>query len=200
MERLVSAVVLAAGKSERMGRLKQLLPFGKRTVVETVTKTLQLVGCTEILVVLGHRASEIAHVLPNTVRTVVNEDYESGMFSSVLAGLNALDSQADGMLLLLGDQPQIRAGMVKAVIDRFAQSDEGIVIPVVDGKRGHPVVIDVRRYGEEIRDLDGSEGLKPVMRGHLEDTGFVEMDDEAILRDLDTPEDYEREIRLIQEQ
>ena len=138
MERLVSAVVLAAGKSERMGRLKQLLPFGKRTVVETVTKTLQLVGCTEILVVLGHRASEIAHVLPNTVRTVVNEDYESGMFSSVLAGLNALDSQADGMLLLLGDQPQIRAGMVKAVIDRFAQSDEGIVIPVVDGKRGHP--------------------------------------------------------------
>ena len=196
----MSAVVLAAGKSERMGRLKQLLPFGKRTVVETVTKTLQLVGCTEILVVLGHRAGEIAHVLPNTVRTVVNEDYESGMFSSVLAGLNALDSQADGMLLLLGDQPQIRAGMVKAVIDRFAQSDEGIVIPVVDGKRGHPVVIDVRRYGEEIRGLDGSEGLKPVMRGHLEDTGFVETDDEAILRDLDTPEDYEREIRLRQEQ
>ena len=196
MGKRVVAVVLAAGKSQRMGRLKQLLPFGGRTVIQAVVDMLQSVEIEEIVVVLGHRAEDVGQVLAGSARCVENPEYADGMFSSVLAGLNALDPDVDGMMLLLGDQPQIQASVVKTVLDRFYATHKGIVIPEVQGKRGHPVIIDVRRYGEAIRALDGSEGLKPVVRGHPEDTEVVRIDDESILRDLDTPEDYERELRL----
>lgn len=192
----IVAVVLAAGLSRRMGRPKQLLPFGRRTVLQTVVDMLQSVPVEQIIVVVGHRSDEVVTLLPPGVRAVVNEDYVSGMFSSVLAGLGALPPDTEGMLLLLGDQPQIRAEVVRAVIDRFKTGDRGLVIPETDGKRGHPVMIDVRKYADEMRRLDGSEGLKPVVRGHPEDTAIVAIEDEAILRDMDTPEDYERELKL----
>ena len=118
------------------------------------------------------------------------------MFSSVLSGLEALGNDVDGMMLLLGDQPQIRGEVVDAVLDRFRKTDKGIAIPEVEGHRGHPVIIDVNRYGAAIQDLDGSEGLKPIVRGYPDDTDFVVLDDPSILRDMDTPEDYERELRL----
>ena len=196
MDKRVDAVVLAAGKSQRMGRLKQLLPFGGRTVVQTVVDMLQSVEVGEIVVVLGHHAGDVGQVLAGSARCVVNPEYEEGMFTSVLMGLNALNPNAEGMLLLLGDQPQIQNSVVKMVLDRFSSTDKGIVIPEVLGKHGHPIIIDVHRYGEAIRSLDGSQGLKPVVRGFPEDTEIVTIDDESILRDLDTPEDYERELRL----
>lgn len=198
MDKPIAAVVLAAGKSQRMGQLKQLLPFGERTVLQTVVHMLQSVPVEEILVVVGHRSDEVCTALPSDVKCVVNTRFEEGMFSSVLAGLDALPSDVAGMLLLLGDQPQITSSVVRAVVDRFQATDRGIVVPEVEGKRGHPVLIDVHRYGDEIRSLDGSSGLKPVVRGHPEDTDVVAIEDPAILRDLDTPEDYERELRLRQ--
>ena len=196
MDKRVVAVVLAAGKSQRMGRFKQLLPFGGRAVVQTVVDMLHSLEIEEIVVVVGHRADEVRKVLADSARCVENPGYADGMFSSVLAGLNALDPKVDGMMLLLGDQPQIRVSVVKTVLDRFCSTGKGIVLPEVLGKRGHPVIIDVQRYGEAIRALDGSEGLKPLVRGYPEDTEIVKIDDESILRDLDTPEDYERELRL----
>ena len=197
MSRRIATVVLAAGMSRRMGQPKQLLPFGGSTVLRTVLKMLQSVsGRGDVVVVLGHRADEVRKVLPAEVRYVINEAYAEGMFSSVLAGLASLDEDVEGMLLLLGDQPQIRASVVQAVLDRWEQTDKGIVIPEVGGKRGHPILVDVRRYGEAIRSLDGSEGMKPIVRGYPEDTAVVILGDESILRDLDTPEDYELEIKL----
>jgi molybdenum cofactor cytidylyltransferase len=196
MRKRISAVVLAAGKSQRMGSLKQLLPFGDRTVLQTVVDMLQSVNLDQILIVVGHRCEDVEASLPSGVDVVRNDRYEEGMFSSVLTGLDALSPETDGLLLLLGDQPQIRPEVVGAVIDRFQGGQHGIVLPEMGGKRGHPVLIDVRRYGDEIKALDGSEGLKPVVRGHPEDTEVVLIDDEAILRDMDTPEDYERELRL----
>jgi molybdenum cofactor cytidylyltransferase len=197
MNKRVVAVVLAAGKAERMGRLKQLLPFGQKTVLETVVDTLLATSVAEILVVLGHRAEDVQAVLSGrNVSSTVNPNYEKGMFSSVLCGLDTLPQDADGMMMLLGDQPQIRASVVNAVLDRFQVTDKGIVIPEVQGHRGHPVIIDIHRYGPAIRSLDGAEGLKPVVRGFPDDTEIVRLDDESILRDMDTPEDYERELRL----
>lgn len=197
MRKRVSAVVLAAGKAERMGRLKQLLPFGERTVIETVVETLSATDVDEIVVVLGYRAEDVrARLSSQDIRCVDNPGFEAGMFSSVLCGLNTLEANTAGMMLLLGDQPQIRVDVVQAVLDRFRAADKGIVIPEVEGRRGHPVVIDIERYGEAIRALDGTEGLKPIVRGYPEDTARVPIQDEAILRDMDTPEDYERELRL----
>ena len=197
MKKRVVAVILAAGRSERMGRLKQLLPFGSKTVIETVVDMMLETSVDDIVVVLGHHADEVESVLSNrSVRSVVNSSYETGMFSSVLSGLEALGKDVDGMMLLLGDQPQIRGEVVDAVLDRFRKTDKGIAIPEVEGHRGHPVIIDVNRYGAAIQDLDGSEGLKPIVRGYPDDTELVVLDDPSILRDMDTPEDYERELRL----
>jgi molybdenum cofactor cytidylyltransferase len=197
MRKRVSAVVLAAGRAERMGRLKQLLPFGDRTVIETVVQTLLATDVDEIVVVLGSRVDDVRAVLADLpIRCVVNPDYEAGMFSSVLCGLAHVEADSEGLMLLLGDQPQIRVSVVQVVLDRFRSTDKGIVIPEVEGSRGHPVAIDIGRYGEVIRALDGSEGLKPLVRGHSADTELILVQDDAILRDMDTPEDYERELRL----
>ena len=199
MAKGITAGVLAAGKSQRMGQLKQLLPFGDLTVIQTVLRSLEQAGIDDILVVLGHRADDIAAVLPPEVQVVRNAAYEEGMFSSVLAGLNALEPDVEGMMLVLVDQPQVDPGAYAAVASAYLATDKGIVIPRVSGKRGHPSVIDVARYGIEIRELDGSEGLKPLVRGKPYDTEWVDIADGSILRDMDTPEDYARELRLREE-
>ncbi|HAA76473.1 TPA: molybdenum cofactor cytidylyltransferase [Candidatus Latescibacteria bacterium] len=196
MSQTIAAVVLAAGLSRRMGRPKQLLPFGEDTVLQTVVKMLQSVPVERVVVVLGYKAVAVRESLPEGVEYVVNANYTEGMFTSVLAGLGAIEKDADGMLMLLGDQPQITAEVTRAVKDRFHRTEKGIVIPEVEGRRGHPVAIDINRYGDRIRGLDGAEGLKPVVRGYPDDTDVVCWDDASILRDMDTPEDYEREIRL----
>ena len=84
--------------------------------------------------------------------------------------------------------------VVQAVLRAYREGDRGIVIPISGGKRGHPVLVNLSRYRDEILRLSGDEGLKPVMRGHPHDTLEVPVDDEGILRDLDTPEDYRAEI------
>lgn len=198
MHKRVGAVVLAAGMSTRMGRLKQLLPYDGKTVVETVVSRLREAGLTSIVVVVGHRADEVRAAVGDSARCALNAHYADGMLSSVLTGLDALEPSTHGMLLALGDQPQIAPAVAAAVLKRFQETDRGIVIPETAGRRGHPIVIDVDRYGDAIRGLDGSEGLKPIVRGHPEDTEIVKVDAGAILRDLDTPEDYERELRLLE--
>ena len=98
------------------------------------------------------------------------------------------------MLLALGDQPQIERSVAAQVIEAYRAGSAGIVIPVVHGKRGHPVLIDVDRYRLEISELSGDMGLKPVVRGHPEDTLELDLENEDILRDMDTPEDYQSEL------
>ena len=180
-----------------MGTFKQLLPFGGRTVVESVVQAVLDGGVDALTVVLGHRAEEVRRALvPLGVTTVVNEAYRNGMFSSVLCGLRQIPP-ADSLLLALGDQPQISAPIVKTVIAAFRSGQAGIVVPVYEEKRGHPIVLDLIRYRAEIEGLTGGEGLKPVVRGHPEDTLELTIEDERILRDMDTPEDYERELALL---
>ena len=191
MTRKVHALVLAAGLSTRMGRFKQLLPFGDVTVVESVVRAVFDGGVDALTVILWHRADDVAHVLRSTgVETVYNAKFRDGMFSSILCGLSSVSNDC-GVMVVLGDQPQIKSGVVRQVADAFRKGAAGIVVPVANGKRGHPVVIDSERYRDEIMTLS-----KPVVRGHPEDTLELALTDERILRDLDTPEDYARELDL----
>lgn len=194
MVKSIHGFVLSAGLSSRMGRFKQLLPYGKETVVGSVISALKGGGVDRVTVILGHRAEEVEKVLAGQgVRTVVNVDYLSGMFSSVLCAVGQASGE-EALMLALGDQPQITSEICRRVVDAFQTSDRGIVIPVFSGRRGHPIVIDLAKYGDEIMRLDGSEGLKPVVRGHPEDTLEIPFEDDSILRDMDTPADYDREI------
>ena len=191
----IYGLVLAAGMARRMGRTKQLLPFGDKTVLQTAVDTLVDAKLAGVAVVLGHDAEAVRESLRDRpVRFCVNEAYREGMFSSVLCGLRGLPADADAALIALGDQPQIALNAVRAVARAYREGDKGIVVPVSGGKRGHPVLIDLPRYRREILSLSGDRGLKPVVRGHPEDTLEVPVDDEGILRDLDTPEDYRAEV------
>ncbi|MDE3000702.1 MAG: nucleotidyltransferase family protein [Gemmatimonadota bacterium] len=195
MEKRICALVPAAGLSTRMGSPKQLLPFGEKTVLQTVVDTLLEANLDGILVVLGHRADAVRESLAERpVSFHLNPDYRKGMFSSILCGLSALEKSADAALIALGDQPNVRAGVVRKVAAAYRNGNKGIVVPVYRGRRGHPALVDLGRYACEIRSLGGEEGLKPVMRGHPGDTEEVEVEDEGVLRDIDTPEEYRAEL------
>lgn len=195
MKEQIYGLVLAAGMAQRMGSTKQLLPFGDRTILQTVVDTLSGADLVGVVVVLGHDADAVRESLRGRpVLCCVNDAYREGMFSSVLCGLRHLPADAGAVLIALGDQPQIELNVVQAVVRAYREGDRGIAIPISGGKRGHPVLINLSRYQSEILGLSGDEGLKPVMRGHPQDTREVSVDDEGILRDLDTPEDYRAEL------
>src|ERR1043166_8726264 len=122
---MTSAIVLAAGMSTRMGTLKQLLPFGKSTVLGSVIENLRVAGLDRVVVVLGHEANKVRESIATTkVEFVTNEDHVLGMFSSVQTGLRALGSDTETFLICLGDQPSIRGETIRALIGSFAKCDK----------------------------------------------------------------------------
>jgi molybdenum cofactor cytidylyltransferase len=133
---------------------------------------------------------------PMSVRLsfTINEGYMSGMLSSVQAGFRALPADAKAAVVMLGDQPFLPSAVVDAVVAAYRESGMGIVIPIFRGRRGHPVLIDLK-YRDEVLGLDPADGLRQLMRAHPADIREIEVDDPGILRDLDTPEDYQDGVR-----
>ncbi len=187
---MIWAVVLAAGESRRMGTQKLLLPFGDTTVVAAVVRSARASRAGRTLVVLGaDRAAVRLELEPRGVEFAVNEDYQLGMLSSVQAGFRALPADAAAAVVMLGDQPFLPSRVIDAVIGAYEEHGRGIVIPAFQGRRGHPVLIDLKYRGEVLA-LDPADGLRRLMRAHPGDILEVEAGDANILRDLDTPEDY----------
>jgi molybdenum cofactor cytidylyltransferase len=196
---LISAVVLAAGLSLRMGRLKQLLPFGNHTVIEQVVGTLLRSPVDEVLVVVGHERARIEAVLAGwPVRTVFNAGYAGGeMLSSVQAGLGALAPDCRAALLALGDMPGLERDVVGQLVDAYHRAgDEAVYIPSHRMRAGHPVLVP-RPYWEAILGLPPGSSLRSVLRGPDTRVVWVEVDTPSVLRDVDTPEEYERELRRL---
>lgn len=187
----VVAIVLAAGLSSRMGRLKQLLPLCGRPVVRVVVERVAP-RVNEVVVVVGHRAEEVRRALfDSPARCVHNADFAMGMSTSVACGVLAAPD-ADAWLICLGDQPGVADGPIAAVLAAAAASGRGIVVPTWDGRWGHPILLR-SRYREEVLALGGERGLNVVTRGHPDDTLAVPVADQAVVEDMDTPADYERE-------
>ena len=198
---LIAAVVLAAGESRRMGTPKQLLPLGPRRVIEWVLAALVKAGLDEIIVVTGYRRGEVeAALTPHPVRCIYNPDYAAGeMLSSIQAGLRALGPQAEAALVVLGDQPQLQATVVQAILQAYrAGGGERIYIPTYEGRRGHPICLP-RPFWEGVLALPWTASLRDLLRQHGADIVEVPVPTPSILRDLDTPADYEREVRLARE-
>ena len=196
----MTGVVLAAGESRRMGTPKQLLPFGDRTILERVVDTLLAARMEEIIVVLGHLADRVRTVLGDRrVRTVVNETYQQGMLSSVKCGVRAIPTDGDAVVLALGDQPQIEQGVVREIIARYREGLAGIVIPRYGEKKGHPIVIDLHKYRDDILTLPEGVGLNALMQAHGDDVRLIEVGTEDIIRDIDYREDYDRELARLAE-
>ena len=190
---MISAILLAAGESKRMGELKQLLPFGTSTIVENCIANLLASNIDELIVVLGHRSSEIEAKLQGLpLKTVINQSYREGMTRSIQTGLASVNPQTRAVLLALVDQPRIPSSIINRVIDAYKQSGAIIVKPRYQGKSGHPVIIDMACRAE-IESLDPSVGLNQITRAHAANTLFIDLDSPAVIDDIDTPEDYKRQ-------
>ncbi len=187
---MIWAVVLAAGKSERMGSAKLLLPMGRSTLIETVIGGILRSRPDGVLVVLGADREKLEPVIGKyPVRTVFNPDFEQGMLSSVKRGFEAVPPDARAVLVFLGDQPAPPASVTGRIIDAYRKTGKGIVLPAYRGRRGHPVLIDVK-YRGEVAALDPWIGLRQLPHAHPDDVLEVKVRTEAVLRDIDTPEDY----------
>jgi molybdenum cofactor cytidylyltransferase len=188
------AIVLAAGASSRMGTQKLLLPYEGKTIIEKVIEQVESVVQSDIMVVLGSHHHEIRDKIGKPhLKYIQNMQYAEGMLSSVICGFKALPDDAKAALLFLGDQPQIPSGVALEVVSAWKQSGKGIVIPVYSGKRGHPVLIETR-YRTEIEQLDPEQGLRILSKIYNSDVQEVECSYQEILRDIDTPDDYNQEI------
>lgn len=194
----ISGILLAAGLSTRMEQPKQLLPFGKSTIVETVLDNMLEAKFSEVIVVVGHCAEQIQDLLmERPVKIVFNPDYREGMLTSAQAGIRSLNfaNTRDAFSLMLVDQPFIASELIDKVIDAYAQTDKGIALPSYNYKRGHPVIFH-HQYANEILALgEESGGVRSLFKSHNEDIHYVPVDTDDVLRDIDYREDYERALR-----
>jgi molybdenum cofactor cytidylyltransferase len=193
---MIPAVVLAAGTSSRMGRSKATLPLrGGDTFLSRIVRTFLEAGIDEVVVVVGHEAEMVMSAFGQsglTARFVVNPDFPQGQFSSILAGLEAIDRPGTAaMLMTLVDVPLVKATTVRAVIDAYRRTGAPIVRPTRATRHGHPVLID-RSVFAALRAADRAAGAKPVVRAYASAAGDIEIMDEGAFADFDTPEDLER--------
>lgn len=221
----VSAIVLAAGLSQRMGKKnKLLLEVGTQTLIEKVVETVLMSKIEEVVVVLGHEAIKIQRVLRGkAVKMVKNPLYQLGMTTSIQAGVQATSKESKGYMIVLGDLAQIEVTELDLLIEAFqnvievshkkeeAESStienssfvedviiEGsaklhlspIVIPVFEGRKGNPVIFS-DYFREAILQHSNMNGCKGIIEEHSDCVITVEMPNNHVLKDVDTPEDYD---------
>jgi molybdenum cofactor cytidylyltransferase len=190
---MMRAIVLAAGRSSRMKTQKLLLPFGGGTVIGYIVDQLLGSALDEVVVVVGHDGERVAEALASrAVRVVTNPDYASGMLSTVRCGLRAL-APCDGVLVALGDQPAITSALVDELVGAFARAGKGILVPLHDGMRGHPPLF-AARYQDELLTRYDDVGLRGLLTAHPEDVLELSVPTDAVLSDMDYPEDYQQEL------
>jgi len=197
---MICALVLAAGESRRMGTPKLLLPFGDKTIIEHIVDNINQSEVDKILVVLGSHREEIQNKLADRpVSTVVNHRYREGMLSSIQIGFGALPKDTAAALVCLGDQPFIPFSVIDALIEVYQKTKRGIVLPVYQKKRGHPLLIDIK-HKQEVLNLSPDIGLRALVHKYPQDVQEAEVDTPHILKDIDKPEDYARELKIKEEE
>jgi len=188
----IAAVILSAGQSVRMGGFKPLLPLGGAPVIEQVAKLFLGAGIGHVVVVTGHRASEIHEVVaPLKIKCVKNPDYRQGMFTSVQTGLRNLPHGCAAFFIHPVDIPLVRRHTVKRITTAFLATSPAILYPTFDERRGHPTLIRADLV-PGILAWHGRGGLRTFLQGHDDESLELPVVDEAILLDMDTPEAYRR--------
>lgn len=185
----VAAILLAAGRSRRMGAFKPLLPFGGRTVVEACVCNLLEGGASEVVVVIGHRAEEMRAALAHLpVRLSFNPDPESEMGASIACGASLLSSEAEAILISLVDHPAVPPEVIRNLIDAWRESGAPLLVPEHAGRGGHPVMVDAT-LRDRLLHLDSERGLRALFDNRSE-VARVRVQSPYIARDMDTWDDY----------
>ena len=191
---MLAAVILSGGASSRMGSPKALLPYQGRPFLEHL---LEITTRPEIVarkVVLGADADSIAKAIPlKANEIVINPDWEKGQLSSIQAGVRKLPAGTDGILLFLVDHPLISSALVGELIAQFYKSKKPIVLPVYEGRRGHPVIFSASLYDELLR-APLETGARAVVWAHADDVDEVRTNEEGCVLNLNDPETLNRAV------
>lgn len=197
MVSMISAILLAAGEAKRMGKPKQLMPLGEKTILEHSLDNLLGSKVGEVIVVVGYEAEAVAKkVATRPVRIAVNPDYKQGMSTSLVKGLDLVSDGAKAIMVALADQPFISSQVINQLINEFETHKKGIAVPVYKGKRGHPIIFAIK-YKAELLRLSGDTGGKAIIDQHPDDVLEVAVDSEDIHIDIDDMKSYEKEKKKI---
>ncbi|WP_138379697.1 nucleotidyltransferase family protein [Luteithermobacter gelatinilyticus] len=189
----VAALLLAAGQSRRMGEEnKLLLPYHGDTVVGRAATCLLDSAAAPVIVVTGYQAGEILSALAQKqVQFVHNPDFAGGISTSLKAGLAALPGGVEAVLICLADMPDITPDLLNQMIAAYKAKPGKIIVPVRSGRRGNPVLWD-KVFFPEMMALGGDQGARSLMGTHADDVVELSVGTDAIFRDIDTMEDYQR--------
>jgi molybdenum cofactor cytidylyltransferase len=197
---MIPALVLAAGRSSRMGRPKALLQLGKDIFLTRIVGTLREAQVEEVVVVLGYEAEAVAEALSSarvSARAVVNEQFEQGQLSSLIAGLAVIDRpDVVAGLVTLVDMPLVAPATVRAVLSCYRRTHAPVVRPTRDNAYGHPVLFD-RSLFSDLRAADPAAGIRSVVRAYASPAGAVRVNDDGAFLDVDTPAEYEQVLRML---
>ncbi len=185
----VSAILLAAGRSQRMGAPKPLLPVQGRPAITRCLESLHNSGVAEIVLVVNPEGGDIVTAAKDTpVRVAVNERPVSDMAASVMAGLALVDRDATGVMVCLCDHPLIRPETLESMISAHSRTPGAIIIPVYRGRKGHPTLFPRL----DLEDLGTYATLRDVIGRHRAKISLLDVEDEGVILDMDTPEDYRK--------
>lgn len=190
---MISALILAAGQSKRMGSAKMSLPWGDTTVLGHVIDVFRGAAIEDVLVVSGGDRVAVETIAGRCrAHAVFNPRYaEQEMLSSVQAGLRAMPKDTEAAFVALGDQPQILEGTVRTLLDAYQHTDFPLIVPSYHMRRGHPWIIARTLWGE-LLSIQPPETPRDFLRSHTAQILHVDVDTSTVLADLDTPEDYRK--------
>ena len=193
---MIPAIVLAAGRSTRMGEAKAALPIAAgETFLTRIVRTFLEAGVDDVVIVVGHDADRVVRSFAQSglaARFVVNREYDRGQLSSLVAGLGVVDRPGVvAALVTLVDVPLVTAATVRAVVERYRETRARIVRPTSGARHGHPLLVD-RSLFDELRAAAGDAGAKPIVRAHATPQGDIEIADEGAFLDIDTRDAYEK--------
>jgi molybdenum cofactor cytidylyltransferase len=193
---MLAAVILSGGSSSRMGSPKALLPYQGRPFLEHLLEVVTHPKIGVRRVVLGAHAEPIAkevHLSGDEI--VINDEWEKGQLSSIQAAIRSLPSGTDGMLLCLIDHPLISMTLVGELIDEFYAKRARILLPVYEGRRGHPVIFAASLYDELLR-APMDKGARAVVWAHAEEVREVRTTEEGCVLNLNDPQTLQRAVPL----
>lgn len=198
MHGVIPGIVLAAGRSSRMGRPKATLPTaGDETFLSRIVGTLLAAGVDDVVIVVGHEADTVIQSFETSglrARFVLNRDYDRGQLSSLQAGIVAVDRPGIlAALIALVDAPFFTAATVRTVIAKYRATRAPVVRPTCGDRHGHPFLVD-RGLFDALLSAAPESGAKSIVRAHATSQGDVPVDDAGAFDDIDTPEEYARRL------
>lgn len=187
---MIDAIILAAGRSKRMGKLKPLLRFNDKTFLDQIISVLKLSVLGRITVVLGAEAEKIKKSADlSGTNIVINKDYQKGQLSSLIAGMEQTPQETEAILVCLVDNPFITKEVVNKIISKFKQTNSPIIVPVFNKKRGHPTLFS-RSLFNELLNAPEEQGARYVLYSNEEKVLELETSESGILIGIDTPDNY----------